>query len=188
MRKRLRLVVLAALTAGCASAPPTTPEVRQAQAQAAISNWSEASRLSAEALLAEYGPPDKIEAGRLIWDYKGPWKRTAVWDSASYRGSDGGGDDVEQTVSLAVPDAEREQLQRAFNDKITVSGLAGEISARGASEGLNFLTMNLAYEIVRDGVDPLEARKVYQRMVELASAGKSSMYMHGLLFTPNNEK
>jgi len=188
MKKRIRLVVLAALAAGCASVPPTTPEVRRAQAQAAIGNWSEASRLSAAALLAEYGPPDKIEASRLVWDYKGPWKRTAVWDSASYRGSDGSGDDIEQTVSLAVRDAEREQLQRGFNDKTTVSGLAGEVSVRGASEGLNFLTMNLAYEIVRDGVDPLEARKAYQRMVEIAAAGKSSMYMHGLLFTPDNEK
>jgi hypothetical protein len=178
----------AALSAGilmtaCASFPPTPPDQRREAAQAAIGNWTPASRLAANKLISEYGPPDHIEIGRLLWDNRGPWERTAVQDALSYYDSDGGTENLEQSVPYAVP-ADKEDDLKAFSDHIRVSNGGMRLSARSTSEEENFLTINLATEILKGTRDPRAARLFYKKTLELSAAGKTSRYTRELIYTP----
>lgn len=183
--KSLPWAALAAvLAAGCASVPPPGPQERAAAAQAAISGWSESSRVAAAKLIEEYGPPDVVAPDGLAWNDKGPWTRTMVRDAAAYQGAASGDAIVEQTIAYELPDAKWSELLRDFNDKLTVTLDPEQLTARSDSEELNFLTLNLANEIVNGRMDPLEARRFYWRTLDLAAAGKSSNLMQGLLFKP----
>jgi hypothetical protein len=185
MRRPFGLIValLAALFTACASFPPTPPEERGVAAQAAIGNWTPASKLAANKFLSEYGPPDRIEIGRLLWDNRGPWERTAVQDCLSYYDSDGGTENIEQTVPYVVPSDKLEAL-KAFTDHIRVSEGGTRLSARSTTEEENFLTINLAEEILRGTRDPRQARHFYKTTLELAAAGKASRYTRELIYTP----
>jgi len=174
----------AALAAACADIPSLSPQERGVTAQAMISGWSEPSRIAAAKLIEEYGPPDVLAPDELAWNDKGPWKRTMVRDAAAHQGPASGDDIVEQTIVYELPDAKFNAVLRDFNDKITVTEDPAQLTARNAGEELNFLTLNLANEIVNGRMEPLEARRFYWRTLDLAASGKSSNLMQGLLFKP----
>jgi len=184
MKPWLVVVLLFGLCAGCATAPapPLSSAERLHQAQAVAADWYIYSQLVAMKLIEQYGPPDRIESGRLTWYNKGPWQRIAAWNAKDYYYPAADRlDNVEQTVPYAVP-ADKRPALAAFSDRITVSKDGSELSARGSDEELNFLALNLAHEIIRGVRSPEEARRFYDRTRELSLAGKSSPYMEGLFF------
>jgi hypothetical protein len=178
----LAAALAAAALAGCASLPPSAPDQRLQAAQAAIGTWSDPARLSAAKLIEEYGPPDRIEVGRLVWNARGPWESTSVED-ASYYDSDGGADAITQTVPYRVPQ-DKVDVLKAFSDHIMISKDGTKLSARSESEALNFLAINLAEEIIKDVKEPREARQFYQSTLAFAQAGKSSLYTSVLIYPP----
>jgi hypothetical protein len=178
---RLWIATISALTAGCATESTLPPEARHDFAQTVISRWSDPALLLAAKLIEEYGPPDRIDYSRIAWNEKGPWKRITVWDIRQNQAADMGTDDIEQTAACPVP-AEKIQALAAFSGKIRVSQDGGELSARSDSEEQNFLAINLAHEIILGHTDQLEARRLYDRIIKLSSAGKYSPYMRKLLF------
>jgi len=178
---RIGILVLAGLAAGCATVPLQTPQARRDWAEAAIWHWSNVSNLLAKNLMAEYGPPVRIESSRLLWNEKGPWRRLSVWDVVPYYDVSVGPDNLEETLAYPVP-SEKHKALAAFSDKLLVSKDGTELSARATSEAIAFLTLNLADEIIQGRRDPEGARSFYEVTVQLSLAGKSSAYMQGLLF------
>jgi len=166
---------------GCATTTLRTPETRREFAEAVIGNWSDFSRTLARKFIAEYGPPDQVKYSRLVWNDKGPWKSTTVWDVPPYYDSDFGEDILEQTIPYPIP-LDRRPALAEFSDRVRVSKGGSALSVRATSEELNFLTANLAHELLSGIQQPATARRFYDRTLQLSAAGKSSPYMQGLLF------
>jgi len=184
MRNLFFLTLLIGSIAGCATTPaaPMNAEERLNQAQTVTTNWYTYSEAMAMKIIAEYGPPDRIEPDRLTWYNKSPWDQIAVWDREDYYYSGTvGPDNLEQTLLHAVP-ADKRKALAAFSKKLAVSKDGRQLSVRGNSEALDFLALNLAHEIIRGTRDPAEARSFYGRTERLSQAGKSSPYLEGLLF------
>lgn len=141
--------------------------------------WSNQSRLAARRLIEEYGAPDEVRYGRLVWNRKGPWKRIVVRDirPAYVEGDELGL--VEQSVDYALmppPGGGRS----AFPDGVAYDPNTGELSARSDREELNFLRLNLADDVARGRLTAPEAKDSYAKIVELEMAGKSSPDLHRL--------
>ena len=85
----LGLVVLASGCGGFASSPhPYGTE------------WT---NLSLDKMVDRYGAPDRIEAKRVVWVDKGPWKRIAVWDGMDNYDKSSAAGYIEQTIAYLVP-------------------------------------------------------------------------------------
>ncbi|NNN07439.1 MAG: hypothetical protein HKL90_16240 [Elusimicrobia bacterium] len=142
------------------------------------------ANLSLNLMVDKYGPPDRIELSRVVWLNRPPWKRIAVWDDMELQQFSLAKDqNLEDTIAYSVPRDKRVAL-RHFNGRVSVSADGSEISARSFSEARNFLSLNLADEIIRGAKTPAEAKAFDAETLKLADAGKSSPYMSGLLFTP----
>lgn len=150
------------------------------KAEMAHSDWS---NLSTNLLIDKYGPPDRVETRRLVWEKRGPWKRIVVWDMMGFFEGDFSVKNIEETLYYPVP-RERRGDVREFRKDLTVSEDGAELSARSASEETNFLALNLADEIVRGKTKVADARAFYDQTVKLSESGKTSPYMKGLLFQP----
>jgi hypothetical protein len=155
-----------------------TPSQRQDQARAVILDWAEPARLLATDLIEEYGPPDRVEPSRLVWQNKHLWENITVWDELPGRDYF-----LEQTVSYPVPAQKRQDLA-AFSDDVSLSAGGTELSVRSVSEDRNYLAVNLAYEIIEGIKTPAEARQSYDLTLRLKAAGKTSAFTEGLLFLP----
>ena len=134
-------------------------------------------------LIEKYGPPDRIEPKRVVWERKGPWKRIAVWDEMDYLQISRDADNIEETIAYLVPESKRKAVEN-FNKRLKVSPGVAELSARSASEERNFLALNLADEVIQGIRTPEAAKDFYDLTIKLANAGKSSPYMQGLHFQP----
>lgn len=153
-------------------------ESRQTNADAArqsVSGWPTASRIAAEAMIEKYGAPDSSGAETATWNDKGSWKRTTIHRK--------GTDFLEQTVSYAVPEEKRADLEK-MDLMLKVVPADRELSVTSASEEANYLAMNLADEVIREKRTPEDAHEFYMETVKLSRAGKSSPYMQGLMFRP----
>lgn len=180
--RNMIIALLAGFLAGCSTMPPLPdPQDRRELAAVVIESWYNYSKVAAVKLLDEYGAPDAVESGRLVWNDKGPWKRIAVWDVVPYYDSNAGPNNLEEIIARPVTPAQRRALA-AFDRNIRVSKNGDELSARYDSEELNFLALNLADEVLRQVKTPQEARLFYQETARLSASGKSSRYAQGLLF------
>jgi len=148
-------------------------------AQTVTAQWPEPSRLAAAQLSERYGPADQIEADRLRWVGRAPWKRITLW-MVPLDSSAGG---LDETVALRVAPEQVRELRR-FSPQLRVSELGTELSARSDSEEVNRLLLNLAYRIVQGRLDPAAARKSFAKELRLRAAGKESPLMGDLLFRP----
>jgi hypothetical protein len=157
-------------------------EERFDQAQASVKDWHPYASAAAMRLMDEYGAPDQIGSDRLIWRNTGPWDKITVWDTENYYSASAGSDDMEQTLGYEVP-LDKRQALADFSGKLVVSDDGKQLSVRGSSEELDFLTLNLANEIVRGVRSPEDARAFFDRIAKLAQAGKSSSYTQRLLFS-----
>ena len=136
--------------------------------------WPALPLLLAHRMIDKYGPPDEVYADRLIWRPHWPWKRIVV-SSASPSAP------LEQVVDYRVPPGKLPALA-GFSRGLVVYAEQGELAARGDREEVNRLSLNLADDIVAGRVSPQEARRFFQRVMQLSTAGKSSPYLQRLLF------
>jgi hypothetical protein len=182
---------LALATAGCVSSVKTpgggdaalAAADRRDLAEASVGQWSDVSSLAARKLMEEYGVPDEIRFGRLVWNGRGPWKRIVVRDvrPAYVEGDDLGV--VEQTVDYALT-PEQENSLGVFAGRLAYNARTAELSSRADREELNFLRLNLADDVVRGREDARRARDNFAALVSLEESGKASPYMTGLRFRP----
>jgi hypothetical protein len=190
MNERGRIFLAAAAAAGILflSAEPTArawhsfaQRPSQEYVAAVLAGWPEYSRMAAEVVRGEYGPPDGVSPDRLVWGRVGVWKRVVVYRSVGGTALDPGV--LEETVDYAAPSAKWPDLA-GFDHGVVYDPLGRELSARSASEESNFLALNLADEIVRDQRTPEDAMRFFDQTVALGYSGKSSPYLQGLLFRP----
>lgn len=174
---------------GCLSRAKTSPQTDTAQSaldrrdltEAVIGTWSNVSMMAARRLMEEYGIPDEVHYGRLVWNHNGPWKRTVVRDQRpSYVEGDELGI-VEQTIDYPMTQAQASALS-SFDPKVTVNSRSGEMTSRADREEVNYLRMNLADDVASRRMSAGQARDAYASIVSLEASGKSSPYMLGLRF------
>ena len=120
----------------------------------------------------------------MVWKRRGPWERIVVWREppASSRGARRG-DFLQQAVSYRVPQDRLGELSRS-GVRVVADPVRGELSARARSEKLNILALNLADEVLANGMGAGTARRIYERTLRLTRAGKSSAYTESLRFLP----
>ena len=92
--------------------------------------------------------------------------------------------DERQTVRYSVP-SEKDKALASFSGELVVSGDHKELTVRGDDESRNYLTINLADDIVQGKRGPAGARLFYANVSELRESGKSSPYLERLLFIPD---
>jgi hypothetical protein len=148
--------------------------------EAVVRRWPDRPRVTALALIAEYGEPDRYSSEDLLWFKNGPWRRTAVYRDAP-EGFLYGKNVLEQSIGYDVPAGALAKLKK-FDRSLRFDKAAGELISHAESESLNILALNLAAEIVAGKRTPGEARDFYRKTAEFSEAGKSSPYMSGFLF------
>lgn len=166
-----------------AACTPGLADWRHGMTEASNRGVSDLPNISSSLMIEKYGPPDRVETLRLVWENRGPWKRLVVWDQLGFLDNDRAGRNIEGTIAYAVSEDKRGALA-SFSRGIHVSADGVELSARSPSEERNFLMLNLADAIVKGLTTPEAARDTYLRTIRLADAGKSSPTMKGLLFRP----
>ncbi len=179
----LTVAVCALVGAACSSITLRTPESRRYFAEAVTESWSDYSRLQAARLMEKYGPPDKVGHAELVWSGRAPWSSIRVWDVTPYYDSSLGDPNLEQAVYYPVIPGQRGAL-KALPGKVRASRDGTELSARGASEPANLLSINLAEEVLSGRRTPEEAADFHESTLDLSVSGKSSPYLERLLFTP----
>jgi hypothetical protein len=150
-------------------------------AQGVVNRWAPPSAAAGRLLLDEYGTPDDVTPNRLTWNSHGEWKRIVVWNRKPVYLSPVDLAVMKQTVDYPLTYAQARELL-AFSDTLEIDLAHGELSSRSSREDINYLTLNLADEIVRGQKTVAEAQTAFVRQLELAAAGKTTPYMTGLLF------
>jgi hypothetical protein len=96
-------------------------------------------------------------------------------------------DFLQQTIGYLVPADKMNDLAR-FNKLIEVSQTAGELTVCSDSESRNYLTVNLAHQIVTGKMSVEEARGAFAKTSRLEMAGKSSPDLKGFRFDVDNNR
>lgn len=149
-------------------------QLREIQAQ--LADWPQQARRAADRMIQKYGLPDEATPRSLVWNDDGPWKRTIVH-------RDAGQDVLEQVASYHVPN-DRFDVIGHLPGNVSAERGRDELSSRAPTEELNFLSLNLADEVISGRRDADNAREFYHKTEALAVSGKSSAYTENLLFAP----
>jgi len=150
-----------------------------------IISWPTYSYRLARMMIAKYGQPSEAREKSLVWHDNGPWKKTVVYreDPAGRvfkrRGR------LEQSAAYPVPADKHDALAR-FDKEIEPDTDQGRLIVRSDSEVENFLTVNLAYEVINGRRTPKEASELRQKLSHLQRSGKASQYTDGLMFAPGD--
>lgn len=142
-----------------------------------VRNWPERPRLAALALIEKYGAPQIASTDALSWVGNAPWDDTTV-----RRGADLGGS-IQQSVHYPVSLPKLAEINK-IGGRIEYDSSSQQLSSTADAEGLNFLALNLADEVLSGKRTSAQASELYRRTRELTAAGKSSPYTSALLFTP----
>ena len=149
-----------------------------------IGDWPGYSRKTAETLLEKYGEPDEATPRRLVWHDNGPWKRTILHrEGPTHEFPIPHRDYLEQHVDYQVPPEKFDDLAE-YDGSVYPDRTRGEIGASCHEEGANFLSLNLAHDVVTGEKTVEAARDEYARTMMKGKAGGSPEYMRGLQFDP----
>lgn len=181
MRRTLAAVAVLLLIAACSTNSHRVTEGRRERDAAANRDFTDWSNITNNMMVEKYGPPDRVETSRLVWEGRGPWKRIVVWDELGFFDQSPTGKNIEGTIVYPVPEDKVDALL-SFSSALRISADGGELSARSKSEERNILMLNLADDIVKGRLTPEAARVSYLRTLHLADMGKSPPSMLRLLF------
>ena len=144
--------------------------------------WPTYSYHLARLMISKYGQPAEATDHSLVWLDNGPWKRTVVYRvPPGERALGRSRGRLEQSVAYRVPTGQLDALAR-FDKDIEADVKAGRLTARSDDESLNFLSLNLADEILQGLRTAREASDFRRDALRLRDAGKSSPYLDGLMF------
>jgi hypothetical protein len=149
-----------------------------------IASWPDDSRLTAQDIINKYGEPYEATPSMLIWYNNGPWKKTVVYrDTVKHNFPVPHTDAVEQFVNHEAPMEKACELA-AFNGSLVIHCTRGEISSCCRDESLNFLTINLAHDIIMDKKTFERARSDYAESFVKYRRQEPVPYMEKLQFVP----
>ena len=157
-----------------ASTQQSTQSVRET-----IDEWPNYSKETAETLLEKYGEPDEVTTHRLVWHDNGPWKRTILHrEGPMHEFPIPHRDYLEQHIDYRVPPEKFDDLAQ-YDGSVYPDRTKGEIGASCHEEGANFLSLNLAHDIITGEKTIEAARQDYARIMAKGKAGGSPAYMQG---------
>lgn len=137
------------------SAIPTVDDIPN------LKGWPEASQRAAFNMQEKYGEPDEVTDDMLIWNNNGVWLRTIVYRQEMNHDFPKSHTDVlEQWVNFKTPLDKYNELA-TYNGSITANRTNGTISSRCDLEALNFLALNLAYDVIKGTKSAEQARLAY---------------------------
>jgi hypothetical protein len=153
-------------------------------AEESLAGWPIESKALATALTRKYGAPAESTAHRLAWYGNGPWKRTVLYkEEVPHNFPMKHKAVLEQVIHYKVPVAKFGELAE-YDGAITASRLLGELSARSESEDSNFLTLNLAHDIVTGERNVQQALAYHAQVIRGKMIGERGAYLEKLKFTP----
>jgi hypothetical protein len=123
-------------------------------------DWPEPARKAAAAIVEKYGAPQEQTATLLIWYRNGPWIRTVVHKVGAEHDFPAKHSDVlEQSLPYKVP-LNLYSAVATFNGSVIPDRTRGTLTAFGATEADNVLSLNLARAVVRGELSPEQAREM----------------------------
>lgn len=150
--------------------------------EAVIDDWPGYSRKTARTLREKYGEPDEVTPRRLVWYDNDPWKRTILHrEGPTHEFPIPHKDYLEQHIDYRVPPEKFDDLAE-YDGSVYPDRTKGELGASCHEEGANFLSLNLAHDIVTGEKTVEEARGEYAKTLMKGKAGGSPEYMQGLQF------
>ncbi len=151
-----------------------------------LAEWPETPRKVAGRVIEQYGDPNEAIHSRLIWYGNGPWKRTIVYrDEIPHNFPKPHTDLLEQFIDYQVPPDKFSDLA-SYDGSVIPERTKGEMSARCDMEGMNFLALNLAHEVISGAKTVEEARRSYAETATAFMAGETSPYTDGFTFEVPN--
>lgn len=190
---------LALTLAACAIGPGvrTGDEVQEPRARMAepaqgmatevdriLERWPEAQRKAAYRLIERYGRADEVTESHMVWRRNGPWHMTLLLrEGIEHAWPSPHEDYLQQFVKLRVPVDKYDDIA-AFDGSVQLDRTAGLASARCGGEAMNYLALNLAYEIAEGKRTTREARQFY---AEVAASDETSPYTERLLFRQSEQ-
>ncbi len=148
-----------------------------------VADWPEPSRMAVMAAMEKYGTPDGVTPMMLMWMDTAPFKRTMVYrDPVQHDFPAPHPDVMEQVVDYRVPPEMFDELAM-YDGSVIVERTKGEMSARCDMEPLNMLALNLAHEIVMNGMTVEQARTTYAEQAMAFKEGRPAPYTERLTFT-----
>jgi hypothetical protein len=152
-----------------------------------LRTWGKASTTAARATIASYGLPNEATPSMLIWYANGPWTKTVVFkDEVSHDFPRPHADVIEQVVEMRVPVGKIDDIA-AFDGSVIVKRTEGLVAARSESEAMNFLAINLAYDIARSKKTTAQARGQLARGAVAIARGDAPEYTQSLQFEKPEE-
>lgn len=118
----------------------------------------------------------------LVWYYNDPWKRTILWREGVYHDFPRPHIDIlEQTVEYRVPLDKVQDLAR-YNSSLSVHRTRAEMTVLCSSEQMNFLTVNLAHEIIIGHMQAQQAQVRHREVVAGLKLHWPEPFTEGLTF------
>jgi hypothetical protein len=152
--------------------------------RAAVATWPPGPRETAEHLTDQYGPPDEVTPSQMTWFANGRWRRTTVLrQGAPHRFPWPHEDFLENAIAFRVAPDRLADLAR-LDGSLVVDRTRGEVIARGASEPLNVLALNVAHRLLAGDLTLEEARARLVNGSRALEEGRTDPLLTDLQFTP----
>lgn len=150
-------------------------------------NWPESSQQALRGMLERYGQPTEQTASTLVWTNIAPFKRIVIYrEAVSHKFPILHEDVIEHVVNYRVPVEKAAELAK-FDGSLSFNRTAGELAVRSDKEAMNFLSLNLASDIIQGKRDASSARIEYgKRTVDLLNGNRTAQTENLQFIAQNN--
>lgn len=149
-----------------------------------LATWPTETREAAQLVVNKYGYPDEATESMLIWNERGPWKKTVAFrEAVEHHFPIPHKDSVEQFIDYKVPVDKFSDIA-SFDGSVVTERTAGIASARCHDEEANSLALNLMNDIVNGTKSVEEAREYYAHEFLAYRRKEPTPYMQSLRFSP----
>jgi hypothetical protein len=150
-----------------------------------VNSWKETPKEVAIKMVDQYGVPDEITNERLVWHNKGDFAETMVTnEEIDHDFPMPHKDCLLQTVHYDVPTDKFDDIAE-YDGSVITERTKGTLSARCDKEPMNYLALNLAYDVAEGNKSIEEARNFYAETVVAFMKGEKPEYTQKLIFSTN---
>ena len=163
-------------------APPSTEAL--AWSQKNLAGWPETTRRIGAQLMTKYGAPAEVTPRQVTWINTGQWARTTLYkEGATHNFASPHRNVLEQAVLYKVPVDKLVALAQ-FNRSLVVDLARGELVTSADSEEINFLSVNVADDVIKGQRTAEEARIYFAQLVRAKMIKEPEKELQKLKFTP----